>query len=139
MCIRDRLTLDDGCYRISFGDHSEDPDAVANEGDVMRIQVTVPQQTGYSTGAVLRQGWVIAKAFTTAKMCIRDSGRGNVMTRSYDVLTGLLTCETYGDGTPSSTAAYNHLGQLTGITDASGTRIFTYNQYGCLLYTSRCV
>ena len=52
------------------------------------------------------------------------------MTRSYDVLTGLLTGETYGDGTPSITAAYNHLGQLTGITDASGTRIFTYNQYG---------
>ena len=74
-----RLTLDDGCYRISFGDHSEDPDAVTNEGDVMRIQVTVPQQTGYSTGAVIRQGWVIAKAFTTAsaftagkKLCVNE-------------------------------------------------------------------
>lgn len=41
-----RLTLDDGCYRISFGDHSEDSDAATNEGDVMRVQVTVPQQTG---------------------------------------------------------------------------------------------
>ena len=58
------------------------------------------------------------------------NGRGNVMTRSYDALTGLLTGETYGEGTPSITAAYNHLGQLTGITDASGTRSFTYNQYG---------
>ena len=58
------------------------------------------------------------------------NGRGNVMTFSYDALTGLLTGETYGDGTPSITAAYNHLGQLTGITDASGTRSFTYNQYG---------
>lgn len=74
-----RLTLDDGCYRISFGDHSEDPDAATNEGDVMRVQVTVPQQTGYSTGAVIRQGWVIAKAFTTAssyaagrKLCINE-------------------------------------------------------------------
>lgn len=44
------------------------------------------------------------------------------MTRSYDALTGLLTGETYGDGTPSITAVYNHLGQLTGIPDASGTR-----------------
>lgn len=74
-----RLTLDDGCYRISFGDHSEDPDAATNEGDVMRVQVTVPQQTGYSTGAVIRQGWVIAKAFTAAsaftagkKLCINE-------------------------------------------------------------------
>ena len=58
------------------------------------------------------------------------NGRGNVMTRSYDALTGLLTGETYGEGTPSITATYNHLGQLTGITDASGTRSFTYNQYG---------
>lgn len=74
-----RLTLDDGCYRISFGDHSEDSDAATNEGDVMRVQVTVPQQTGYSTGAAIRQGWVIAKAFTAAstfaagkKLCINE-------------------------------------------------------------------
>lgn len=74
-----RLTLDDGCYRLSFGEHSDDPDAATNEGDVMRVQVTVPQQTGYSTGAVIRQGWVIAKAFTAAstfaagkKLCVNE-------------------------------------------------------------------
>lgn len=74
-----RLTLDDGCYRISFGEHAGDQDAATNKGDVMRVQVTVPQQTGYSTGAVIRQGWVIAKAFTAAstfaagkKLCINE-------------------------------------------------------------------
>ena len=74
-----RLTLDDGCYRLSFGEHSGDPDAATNEGDVMRVQVTVPQQTGYSTGAVIRQGWVIAKAFTASssytagkKLCVNE-------------------------------------------------------------------
>lgn len=74
-----RLTLDDGCYRLSFGEYAGDPDAATNEGDVMRVQVTVPQQTGYSTGAVIRQGWVIAKAFTTAsaftagkKLCVNE-------------------------------------------------------------------
>lgn len=74
-----RLTLDDGCYRLSFGEHSGDPDAATNEGDVMRVQVTIPQQTGYSTGAVIRQGWVIAKAFTAAstftagkKLCVNE-------------------------------------------------------------------
>ena len=74
-----RLALDDGCYRISFGDYASDPDAATNEGDVMRVQVTVPQQTGYSTGAVIRQGWVIAKAFTAAstftagkKLCVNE-------------------------------------------------------------------
>lgn len=74
-----RLTLDDGCYRLSFGEHSSDSDAATNEGDVMRVQVTVPQQTGYSTGAVIRQGWVIAKAFTASstftagrKLCVNE-------------------------------------------------------------------
>ena len=45
----------------------------------MRVQVTVPQQTGYNTGAVIRQGWVIAKAFTAAstftagkKLCLNE-------------------------------------------------------------------
>ena len=74
-----RLTLDEGCYRVSFGEHASDADAAVNEGDVMRVQVTVPQQTGFSTGAVVRQGWVIAKAFTAAstftagkKLCLNE-------------------------------------------------------------------
>ena len=74
-----RLTLDEGCYRVSFGEHASDPDAAVNEGDVIRVQVTVPQQTGFSTGAVIRQGWVIAKSFTAAssyaagkKLCINE-------------------------------------------------------------------
>ena len=74
-----RLTLDEGCYRVSFGEHASDADAAVNEGDVMRVQVTVPQQTGFSTGAVIRQGWVIANAFTAAsaftagkKLCLNE-------------------------------------------------------------------
>ena len=74
-----RLTLDEGCYRVSFGEHASDPDAAVNEGDVMRVQVTVPQQTGFSTGAVIRQGWVVAEAFTAAsaftagkKLCLNE-------------------------------------------------------------------
>lgn len=74
-----RLTLDEGCYSVSFGEHASDADAAVNEGDVMRVQVTVPQQTGFSTGAVVRQGWVIAKAFTAAstftagkKLCLNE-------------------------------------------------------------------
>lgn len=32
------------------GSMASDADAAVNEGDVMRVQVTVPQQTGFSTG-----------------------------------------------------------------------------------------
>lgn len=74
-----RLTLDEGCYRVSFGEHASDAVAAVNEGDVMRVQVTVPQQTGFSTGAVIRQGWVVAGAFTAAstftagkKLCLNE-------------------------------------------------------------------
>ena len=74
-----RLTLEEGCYRVSFGEHASDADAAVNEGDVMRVQVTVPQQTGFSTGAVIRQGWVVAGAFTAAstftagkKLCLNE-------------------------------------------------------------------
>ena len=36
----------------------------------------------------------------------------------------------YSDATPGQSFAYNHLGQLTQITDASGTRTFACNPYG---------
>ena len=46
-------------------------------------------------------------------------------------LTGELTSITFNDDgfTPSISSRYNHLGQLTQIDDAAGTRTFTYNQY----------
>lgn len=74
-----RMTLDDGCYRLSFGENSGEKDAATNEGDVMRVQVMVSQQTGFNVGAVIRQGWVVAKVFTAAtvyatgkKLCVNE-------------------------------------------------------------------
>lgn len=36
----------------------------------------------------------------------------------------------YSDATPGQSFVYDHLGQLTQITDAAGTRTFAYNPYG---------
>ena len=36
----------------------------------------------------------------------------------------------YSDATPGQSFAYDHLGQLTQITDVAGTRTFAYNLYG---------
>jgi RHS repeat-associated protein len=36
----------------------------------------------------------------------------------------------YSDATPGQSFAYDHLGNLTQITDAAGTRTFAYNPYG---------
>lgn len=55
---------------------------------------------------------------------------GMTVARSYVPLTGELAAVTYGDNTQDIVYAYNHLGQLTNVTDALGTRTFSYNQYG---------
>lgn len=56
--------------------------------------------------------------------------RGIVTTRAYAPLTGDIVSIEYSDGTPSKEFAYNYLGLLSRVTDESGTRTLTYNQYG---------
>ncbi|MHA3690183.1 RHS repeat domain-containing protein [Akkermansia sp. AKK6] len=59
------------------------------------------------------------------------NARGTSEIREYDTLTGQLTRVSFSDGsTPSQTYTYNHLGQLTQVTDAAGTRTIGYNEYG---------
>ena len=60
----------------------------------------------------------------------KTDARGITATYTYHPDTGELAGTTYSDNTPAVTYAYNHLGQPTQITDASGTRTFRYNQYG---------
>ncbi len=51
-------------------------------------------------------------------------------TRTYAEKTGELISVSYNDGvTPTETHSYNHLGQLTQTVDASGTRVYVYNNY----------
>ena len=56
--------------------------------------------------------------------------RGNVKTHSYEVARGLQLGTVYSDGTTARQYAYNHLGQLTQVTDDAGTRTIGYNAYG---------
>lgn len=55
---------------------------------------------------------------------------GVTIERSYVPLTGELAAITYSDETQNIAYAYNHLGQISSVTDALGTRTFSYNQYG---------
>ena len=51
-------------------------------------------------------------------------------TRTYTEKTGELVSVSYNDGTtPTETHSYNHLGQLTQTVDASGTRVYVYDNY----------
>ncbi len=63
------------------------------------------------------------------QVATRTDARGNVTTYSYDQYGSLLS-QTYSDNTPSITYQYDNFGRQTQVTDAVGTTVFTYNEYG---------
>ena len=64
------------------------------------------------------------------RLATETDARGNVKTHSYEHARGLLLGTTYSDGTTARQYAYNHLGQLTQVTDDAGIRSIGYNAYG---------
>ena len=89
-----------------------------------------------ATGLVIRKTYADATHVDTVydmlnRVAATTDARGTVASRSYAPLTGELVSITFNDDgfTPSISSLYTHLGQLTQIDDASGTRMFTYNQY----------
>ena len=98
--------------------------------------------------------WSMDKTVSTVSNLVQWM-RGIVTAYAYNVY-GDLVSQTYSDGTPSVTYAYDALGRQTQATDAVGTTAFGYNAYGeleteaiaglytktlthhidCLLYTS---
>lgn len=59
-----------------------------------------------------------------------SAGTPLTVSRAYNEKTGELTQIAYNDGTSEENFVYNFLGQLTQISDASGTREIVYNAYG---------
>jgi len=64
--------------------------------------------------------------YPNGKLFTKTTARGIVSTNTYTIF-GQLATTTYSDGTPTVTKQYNRLGQPILITDAQGTRTFTYN------------
>ncbi len=66
------------------------------------------------------------------------NARGQAATRHYDPRTGELTGIVFANDTsPSQSYRYNYLGQLVGIVDGSGERVFVYNEYNELAGETR--
>lgn len=89
-----------------------------------------------ATGLVLCKTYADATHVDTTydalnRVATTTNARGTVAAYAYAPLTGELTGISFDDNgaTPAITSQYNHLGQLTQIADASGTRSFTYSQY----------
>ena len=64
------------------------------------------------------------------RLSTETDARGVVKTHSYEVARGLLLGTSYSDTTTTISYTYNHLGQLTQVTDDAGTRTIGYNTYG---------
>ena len=76
-------------------------------------------------------GSSITKTYDAYNRVLTETdARGKVKTHSYEQARGLLQSTSYSDSTTPRAYTYNHLGQLTQVTDAAGTRTLSYNSYG---------
>ena len=64
------------------------------------------------------------------RLATETDARGIVKTHTYETARGLLLGTSYSDSTASRSYTYNHLSQLTQVTDDAGTRTIGYNTYG---------
>lgn len=91
---------------------------------------------GLETSKTYADNSTIVKTYDAYnRLATETDARGNVKTYSYEHARGLHLGTTYTvvDGTAETSSrnfTYNHLGQLTQLTDDSGVRTFTYNTYG---------
>ncbi len=110
------------------GDVAEDPTGRAN-GDVTTW--SYDEATGLETRKTYADGTHVDKTWDAFnRLATETNARGIVKTCTYEQARGLPAGISYSDATPGQSFSYNHLGQLTQITDASGTRTFACNPYG---------
>ena len=64
------------------------------------------------------------------RVLTETDARGKVKVHTYEQARGLLLGTSYNDSTSPRTYTYNHLSQLTQVTDAAGVRTLSYNSYG---------
>ncbi|MGN0821434.1 MAG: RHS repeat domain-containing protein, partial [Akkermansia sp.] len=92
--------------------------------------------TGLELSKTYADGTAVVKTYDAYKrLSTETDARGNIKTHAYEHARGLHLGTTYTviDGTEETSArsfTYNHLGQMTQLTDDSGVRTFTYNTYG---------
>ena len=114
-------------FREDAGDITADPTG-RTDGDVTTWSYDD------ATGLVTRKTWADGTHEDTAynalnfKSTLTDA-RGVVTTWGYNLKKGVNNSVSYSDSTPGIQYAYNHLNQLTQVTDASGSRVLTYTPY----------
>ena len=88
-----------------------------------------------TSGMEIRKSYADGSSITRTydaynRVLTETDARGKVKTHTYEHARGLLQSTSYSDSTTPRAYTYNHLGQLTQVTDAAGTRTLSYNSYG---------
>lgn len=114
-------------FRADAGDITTDP-SERTDGD------TTTWQYHDATGLLLKKTYADGthedSAYNGLNMLTsKTDPRGITATYTWNVKKGVNTAITYSDGTPGVQYTYNHLNMVYRVTDASGTRNITYNQY----------
>ena len=88
------------------------------------------EATGLLLSKTYADGYGPSYTYTdSGELATRTWARGIVTTYSYDGWNN-LTNTAYSDGTPSISLAYDAMGRQVSATDAAGTTVTTYDDYG---------
>ena len=87
--------------------------------------------SGLETAKTYADNSSVVKTYDDYNRVLTETdARGKVKTHSYEPARGLHLSTTYSDATTPRAYTYNHLGQLTQVTDAAGVCTLSYNAYG---------
>ena len=116
-------------FRVTAGDVTTDP-SLREDGDTTTWDYHAA--TGLLLTTTHADGTQELRTYNAFnQLASLTNARGHVAQHSYQLSTGDLTQVSYNDeSTPNQSFAYNHLGQITQLTDGAGTRQFTYDAYG---------
>lgn len=91
---------------------------------------TYHDATGLELGKVYANGQGTVRTYDANNLLATETdARGIIATCAWNAAQGLRIRIGFSDDTPEQTFSYNILGQLTQVTDASGIRTFSYNEY----------
>ena len=115
-------------FRVNEGDISTDP-SKRTDGDITTWIYDI--RTGLELKKIYSDGSCISRTYDKLnRLETLTKARGIVTTYQYAPFTGELLAVSHSDDTPSWAYSYNHLGQMTSVCDASGTKELTYDAYG---------
>ena len=115
-------------FRTDEGDITTDPSS-RTDGDTTRWLYDAA--TGLELKKTYANGSCVSKTYDRLnRLETLTKARGIVSSYAYAPLTGELVSVSHSDNTQPWFYAYNHLGQMTSVCDASGTRELCYDAYG---------